>query len=141
MTNQTSVRASNFFIACKPAPCGAGFFLWSLSLHITCNTFPRQQIFMSFLIDFDSKPVENRMASAVPATTMHSGLLRKHAVEKFLFHHPKQETKSEMNRRFATLTLTALVLACVCLATAALAQDDAATKPPAMYLTVPARSS
>jgi hypothetical protein len=71
---------------------------------------------------------------------MHSGLLRKHAVEKFLFHHPKQETKSEMNRRFATLTLAALVLACVCLATAALAQDDAATKPRAMYLAVPPHS-
>jgi hypothetical protein len=46
-----------------------------------------------------------------------------------------------MNRRFATLTsITALVLACVCLATAAFAQDDAASKPRAMYLAIPPHS-
>lgn len=46
-----------------------------------------------------------------------------------------------MNRRFATLTLTtALVLACVSFATAAFAQDDAATKPRAMFLAVPPHS-
>jgi hypothetical protein len=46
-----------------------------------------------------------------------------------------------MNRRFATPTLiTALVLACVCLATAAFAQDDAASKPRARYLAIPPHS-
>ena len=46
-----------------------------------------------------------------------------------------------MNRRFATLaSMTALILACVCLATVAFAQDNAASKPRAMYLAIPPHS-
>jgi hypothetical protein len=46
-----------------------------------------------------------------------------------------------MNRRFAVLTaIAALVLICSCLAGVALAQDDAQTKPRAMYLAIPPHS-
>jgi hypothetical protein len=46
-----------------------------------------------------------------------------------------------MNRHFVTLSLFAtLLLACVSFATAAFAQDDGATKPPAMYLAIPPHS-
>jgi hypothetical protein len=65
----------------QPAPHGAGPFLRN-----SCKALPKCR-FDNHPIDFHRKPVENRMASAVPAAT-HSGPLR-NALLRISFSSPK----------------------------------------------------
>src|ERR1700685_3709899 len=103
------------------------------------NKSTELQRFDKFYIDFHCKPIQNRMTSAALFQLLTLGPPRNFCGES-LYRHPIQENNSDMNRRSATFTLLAVVALASCLASVALAQDDAAAKPRALYLAIPPHS-